>query len=536
MVCSEVIPPCYPSAFYIMVGIRHINLNELNGEEFSSSGEHMLIAITDGEANMDIGYGAKGIVRGNIAIVKPNQAVHIYPYKNSISFYVITFNVIQIPNSDSSNDKYKSSIFTDTGIWNCVPFSKCIDLLEEIERHSHEKDELMRYYNHVRFEELIRYVLKQKESLAPLPDLHSAVKGSIKYLKDNFAEQVTVATLAEDVNMLPWQYSQIFKKLTGQTPLGFVNNLRIDQAKHLLLKTEDRIHEIANHVGFNNEFYFNRCFSKSVGLAPGQYRKQNQSTIRVVSLFMEDLLVTLGITPVVQWAHPAWGQLDYLGLIHVPTFNVLQESYESLSEYEPDLIIARKSEYEYHSNQYERCKHFANTEIISKDDADWRLTLRTLAKRLGRVEQAEIAIQQYEEKLTSARNLLNHSKKSQTYAFIRFKSDCIIMDQQYTKSFLTEDLGIILHPKIQKLTLEESRAGVSWEWLKSLDADYIFFVFDKWHEGEIGAERRQINHPHWKEIPAVRNCRAFEVDFMTWMNYGHIASSKKIDDVLRVLV
>ncbi|OMC79218.1 AraC family transcriptional regulator [Viridibacillus sp. FSL H8-0123] len=536
MMYSGVVPPCYPSVFYIMVGIRYITLNMLSSEEFSDAEEHMLFAITDGEANMDIGYGAQRIGRGSLAIVKPNQAVHIDPFKNSISFYVITFKEILIPNSNTSNHKRKSSIFPDTGLWNCVPFSKCIDLLADIERHSHEKDELMQFYNHVRFEELLSLVLQQSVSFAPAPDLRSAVKGSIDYLKDNFAEQVTVAKLAEEVNMFPWQYSQIFKELTGQIPLSFVNNLRIDQAKHLLLKTEDRIHEIAHHVGFNNEFYFNRRFSKAVGVAPGQYRKQNRSTIRVVSLFMEDLLVTLGITPVVQWFHPAWGQQDYLGLMHVPTFNVLQESYESLSKYEPDLIIARGSDYEYRTNQYEQCKQFANTDIITQDGADWRLTLRTLAERLGRVDQAEKAIQQYEDKLTSARNLLIHSKKNQTYAFIRFKVDCIVIDQQYTKPFLSEDLGITLHPMAQKLTLEESRAGVSWEWLKSLDADYIFFVFDKWHEEEIGAERLQINHPYWQEIPAVRNCCAFEVDFMTWMNHGHLASSKKLDDVLKMLI
>ncbi|OAB36424.1 hypothetical protein PMSM_08280 [Paenibacillus macquariensis subsp. macquariensis] len=527
---------CCPSIIYMMTGIRYFQLDVLTSEEFIGAEEYMLFAVTDGIAEIDTRYGTQEILRASLAIVEPDQAIHIHTYNNSISFYVITFKAIPIPDLNASEHKQQPASFPYKGIWNHVPFARCIDLLEEIYLHSQDKEEFMRFFNHVRFEEFLRYVLQQNSSMAPVRDLKSAVKSSIDYLSDNYAMQVTVAQLAADVDMFPWQYSQMFKELTGQIPLSFVNKLRIDHAKQLLLKTEDRIHEIAQHVGFNNEFYFNRRFKKSVGVAPGQYRKQQRSTLRVVSLYMEDLLITLGVIPVVQWSHPGWGRQEYLGLKHVPIFNVLQDSYESLSEYEPDLIIARRSDYELHTNQYEQCKQFLYTDVIIHDDMDLHSTLRTLAERLGRVDQAEYAIQQYEDKVSRAKKLLSGSMRNQTYVFLRIAADCISVDQKYTKPFLWRELGITPHPMVQALTHEVGRQGVTWEWLNELDADYIFFAFDKWHEHVVGSERRQIDHPMWQTIPAVRNRRAFEVDFMTWMNQGQLlANSKKIDDVLRML-
>lgn len=56
--------------------------------------------------------------------------------------------------------------------------------------------------------------------------------------------------------------------MTGLTPLDYVNKIRIDRAKHLLVTTNDRLYEIGQHVGFNNEYYFSRRFRQEVGVSP----------------------------------------------------------------------------------------------------------------------------------------------------------------------------------------------------------------------------------------------------------------------------
>ncbi|OPH59970.1 hypothetical protein BC351_18785 [Paenibacillus ferrarius] len=526
----------YPFVIYIMTGIRKLHMAPFSSEKCKGlDGEYMLFAVMDGAAEVKIGSRSFGLIRESLIVAEPGQAALCSTQANSLSLYFVTFKAFRV--SDTAAWRYESpEAFPCIGALTCVPFSQCVDLLETIEQHSPDDNDLMRFYNHVRFEELIRLVLQQNTRATPALNLRDSVKSSIDYISDHYADQMTVSQLASDANVFQWQYTRIFKELTGQFPLEFINKLRIDHAKQLLLKTEDRIHEIAQHVGFNNEFYFNRRFKKMEGIAPGRYRHHHRGKIRIVSLLMEDILLTLGVTPIVQWSHAGWGRQEYLRLDTVPAFDVLQNSFEPLATFNPDLIIARRSDYEYRTNQYEQCKRFVQTEIITHDDEDWYSTLRTVANRLGRIDQAELAIQQYETKAAKARSRLTRSITNRTYAFLRISAECISVDQTYTKPFLWGDLGIVPHPMVQELTCEAGRKGVTWEWLQELEADYIFFAFDKWHEQEAGSERRQVTHPLWQTIPAVRNRHAFEVDFMTWMNHGYLANSKKIDDVLNRLV
>ena len=98
-----------------------------------------------------------------------------------------------------------------------------------------------------------------------------------------------------------------FKDITGQIPLHYLTKLRIEKAKHLLMTTNDRVFEISQSVGFNNEYYFNRRFKEHVGISPGQYRRNQSSHIRVFAPFLEDFFVALGITPIAQFSHSKWG-------------------------------------------------------------------------------------------------------------------------------------------------------------------------------------------------------------------------------------
>jgi len=72
---------------------------------------------------------------------------------------------------------------------------------------------------------------------------------------------------------------------------------------------------------------------------------------RIAGIYVEDYLVALGITPIVQWYHPSWGKQDYLNL-DVPTFDITG-NLEAILEASPDLIIVDgavdKEKYELYS-------------------------------------------------------------------------------------------------------------------------------------------------------------------------------------------
>ncbi|MFP4016093.1 MAG: helix-turn-helix domain-containing protein [Halanaerobiales bacterium] len=96
----------------------------------------------------------------------------------------------------------------------------------------------------------------------------------IKYLKNNYKNDVTLDDLADVVNYSPFYLIRLFKKETGKTPFKYLQQIRILKAKDMLKNSDQSITDICFEVGFNNRCYFSSTFKEKVGLAPSEYRKK----------------------------------------------------------------------------------------------------------------------------------------------------------------------------------------------------------------------------------------------------------------------
>jgi len=99
------------------------------------------------------------------------------------------------------------------------------------------------------------------------------IRKAIDYIKNHFPEKIKLQDIADSVYLSPTYFAKVFKEETGQTPGNFLNAVRIDAGKQLLLSTSASILEISERVGFENQGYFTRVFKKTEGLPPGLYRK-----------------------------------------------------------------------------------------------------------------------------------------------------------------------------------------------------------------------------------------------------------------------
>ncbi|MEZ5039242.1 MAG: AraC family transcriptional regulator [Saprospiraceae bacterium] len=68
-----------------------------------------------------------------------------------------------------------------------------------------------------------------------------------------------------------------FKSTIGISTLNYIQKIRIEKAKKLLLKKDDQIREVAFLVGFSDPCYFTRVFSRHVGMSPTEFVKNNNS-------------------------------------------------------------------------------------------------------------------------------------------------------------------------------------------------------------------------------------------------------------------
>lgn len=102
----------------------------------------------------------------------------------------------------------------------------------------------------------------------------------IKYIEQNFYRNITLSELAELAHFTPSYVSKQFRKETGQTIKSYINQKKIENAKHLLANTRRTIQEVAQDSGFNNVSHFNRLFRQLTNMTPLQYRHFIQSDER----------------------------------------------------------------------------------------------------------------------------------------------------------------------------------------------------------------------------------------------------------------
>jgi two-component system, response regulator YesN len=98
------------------------------------------------------------------------------------------------------------------------------------------------------------------------------------YIRLHYQENLDIKSVSQKFHFNPIYFGQQFKKSVGVTFNQYLTILRIDEAKKLLSKTERRIYEIAQTVGFEDSNYFMIKFKDIVGMTPSDYREKNSAT------------------------------------------------------------------------------------------------------------------------------------------------------------------------------------------------------------------------------------------------------------------
>ncbi|UQZ37063.1 ABC transporter substrate-binding protein [Paenibacillus sp. PK3_47] len=257
---------------------------------------------------------------------------------------------------------------------------------------------------------------------------------------------------------------------------------------------------------------------------------------RVLGSYLEDYLVTLGVTPVAQWSVTN-GTQEYLAdaLKDVPTI-AYDLPLEAVTSFAPDFHIVQ-SEGTVQNGLYDQLNKIAPTYVLGDEiSQDWRKTLLTIGDLLNKTPEAEAAIEAYNQKAADAKAKISAAigEKSAAIVWLVGKNFFIVDETRSSGAVLYGDLGLKL-PNLVTEIPAESRAPwnpISLEKLAELTADYIFLVNSDQAEGSD-----ILNGPIWKGIPAVKAGNVTELSGeSTWLYSGAYANSKTIDDAVAALV
>ncbi|OMD03513.1 iron-hydroxamate ABC transporter substrate-binding protein [Paenibacillus sp. FSL R5-0636] len=257
---------------------------------------------------------------------------------------------------------------------------------------------------------------------------------------------------------------------------------------------------------------------------------------RVLGSYLEDSLVTLGVTPVAQWSVTN-GVQDYLAteLKDVPTISY-DLPLEAVTSFAPDLIII-PSESSVQNGIYDQLNKIAPTYVIGDElNQDWRKSLLKIGEILNKTPEAEKAIKDYDVKAAAAKEQLAGAigQESAAILWLVQKNFYIVDETRSSGAVLYTDLGVKLPNLVTEIPVGTRATWnpISLEKLSELTADHIFLVnSDKTEGSEI------LDSAIWKGIPAVKAGNVHEMSSTSsWLYSGANAGSKIIDDVLKSLV
>ncbi|MBU3877490.1 response regulator [Faecalicatena sp. AGMB00832] len=98
------------------------------------------------------------------------------------------------------------------------------------------------------------------------------IKSAIAYIVNNYDRIESLSEVADYVNINAEYFCRLFKAETGVTFNSYLTNYRIQKAVELLTKTELKVYEVAEKVGYSNLSYFSRVFKKVTGVNPFFYK------------------------------------------------------------------------------------------------------------------------------------------------------------------------------------------------------------------------------------------------------------------------
>lgn len=131
-------------------------------------------------------------------------------------------------------------------------------------------DELINWFINI-INTIMDYVQsnKKKDTLAMIDKIKL-------YIKKNYAQNITLSSIADTFYINPYYLSNLFKSKTGTNYLQYLTKVRVEVAKDLLETSDLKIYEIAEQIGYGNPKYFSTVFEKHMGMKPSEYKRASR--------------------------------------------------------------------------------------------------------------------------------------------------------------------------------------------------------------------------------------------------------------------
>ena len=211
-------------------------------------------------------------------------------YPKPGELYIIPEGSILSSGTNKDNLFYKywchiDSKLIDRSFFKLVNAPKCIKIknvtkLTEIFKAlvtNFKKDDIASHFNaRAAIMQMIAFIIDEisnNDEVVAIDFPNDALNIINGYIYDNLKEKITLTSISEVVHFHPNYLIKFFNKYYGTSPLQYVANVRINEAKRLLSTTNMSVKEIASKTGFYDLYHFSKRFKAKTGYSPTDYRK-----------------------------------------------------------------------------------------------------------------------------------------------------------------------------------------------------------------------------------------------------------------------
>ena len=261
--------------------LHHVFWNQKVKFQFSvDTYEHwVLFALEGGSFSYQIGDIEGMAQMGDLIVCPPGLSFH-RSVINTLSFHFIGFSFGSFPNdlAKRNEDEHLVRLHLSSSAYklNIGHKERLADNLRFLKQHGEAVFDQKFYWQNHALNDIWLFCQHTKAPAGDKEIQDPLIEQAKLYIHQNGFGDMSMLKLASELGISPVQLTRRFSKSVGMTPSGYLNHIRLEKVKALLIDSQLSLEKIAAACGFSNGFYLSRVFTKMMKTSPSAYRKMNR--------------------------------------------------------------------------------------------------------------------------------------------------------------------------------------------------------------------------------------------------------------------